>query len=434
MKKKRTRNWFAGLLGIFICLTILGSKAHAKEKKFQWSARISVSQQYDDNIFLDHDNKEDDWLTIVGPGVTLAVLTETTPIRLNYDLGYVYYAQDTRNNDWRHTISLTGLEGVPIADRWTLDFNQYLYISEDPIEEAPGTTSVRRNRSRYYRNIGGGRINYLFGEEDVIYVGFDHTILINDDPEVSDSQRYGPKAGIAYWFNTRNGCSLDFLYERADFDDSPEDEFERYLGNGAYTYRFSPNTEFNLAYAIDSYDYKEDIFEDYVAHSGSLSLGHQFTENTGVSISGGYWVVDLDGKSNLDGPLGTLNFTHTLEKISFALEGSAGYRVQYVEAENLGFSEFYRASAALDWTLLEPLTAALSAFYQTDDYKQTIDDREDDNYGGSASLTYIILPEVSASLSYDYRRRDSNIRLEDFTDNRVTFSIVASYMSKPRSF
>jgi hypothetical protein len=418
----------------------MASNTFAEEKKFQWSVRLSASEQYDNNIFLEKDYKKSDWLTVVGPGFTLKVLTEKTPINLDYDLGYTYYARDKADDELRHRLSLSGFRGVPITDRLTVDLNESLYISDDPIEEEQGVTSVRRDRRRYYRNTADGRINYLFGAEDSLYLGFYHGLLQNNDSTIQDSQRYGPRAGISYWFNIRNGITLDSSYERNDFEKTSEDNFEEYIGNATFIHRFNPNTNVSLGYKIDSLDYKEEFQatqltnEDYIVHSGSLGLNHQFTRNASVSLSGGYWLQDRDVSDNRDGFIGELSFTQMLENLSFTLSGSGGYRQQFNEAENLGFSKFYRASAALDWQLLENLTAKVSGFYQRDNYKEIPIKREDDYYGGYASLTYLLLPGLSASLSYDCRRRDSNISSEEFTDNRVTFSLVGFYLSEPKSF
>ena len=443
MKNSKVCYRISIFLGLCLCVFISMGSASAEEKKFQWGTRLTVLGQYDDNVNLDRNNKDDDWVTVVGPGLTLAILTEKTPIALDYDFGYTHYARDTAGDTLRHTLTLSGLEGVPITKHLTLDLNESLYISDDPIEEEEGVASVRRNRRTYYRNTAGGRINYLFGEEDSLYVGFHHILLENNDSTVQDGQTYGPTAGIAYWFNIHNGLSLDFSYDRADFDEFEgrgSDDFRQYIGNATYTYRFSPRTQTTLAYTFDSFDYDENLRfnptqEDYVVHSGSLGLSHQFTKNTSALISGGYWKMDRDHTDNKKGFLGTVNFTQTLEKLLFALDGEAGYRQQFLEAENLGFTKYYRASATLSYQPMEKLTTVFSGFYSRDEYEErVIEDRDDDTWGGNAGLNYLLLPWLSASLSYDYRQRDSTVRSQSYTDNRVTFSLVAFYLSEAKSF
>jgi len=428
-------------LAILFCLAILTGNASAEEKKFQWSTRLTVSEQYDDNVDLTPDKERDDWITRIGPGVTLTILTEKTPIKLDYDFAYTYYAQDTSDDRVAHTLTLTGLEGLPISEHLTLDLSDQLYISDDPVEQDTEVTSVRRGRAKYYRNTATGSLDYIFGREDSLDVGFQHLLLINDDPTVQDGQRYTPSAGITYWFNIHNGINLDFSYSRGLFDETEgaiSDDYRQYMGRATYTYRFSPRTQTTLFYNIDSFDYDEEVStiqENYVVQSASLGVGHQFTEHTSALVSAGFWLRDLDAGDNDSGFLGTVNLTHALEKLTFNLDGSSGYDQQFLQAENLGFTRYYRASATLNYQPLEKLTAVLSGFYSRDEYRErVIEDRDDDTWGGTAGLSYLLLPWLSTSLTYDYRQRDSTVSSEDYTDNRVTFSLVAFYLSEAKSF
>jgi len=427
-------------LAVLLYLAVVGSNAYAGPKRFQWSTRISVSETYDDNINLEKDNKEDDWITSITPGLTLTVMTEETEVNLDYDLSFVLYARNKDNNTVRHSLTLSGLKGIPIAEHLTLDLDESFQVSEDPIEISDYVTSERRSRERYYRNTAGGRINYHFGEGDFFYAGFHHILLENDDPSLEDSQHYRPMAGFTYWFDIRNGVSLDYSYTRGEFDVS--EDFDQHRSSATYTHRFSPRTQTNLSYSYDSFDYEEiredyvGIREDYVVHSSSLGLSHQLTEQVSGSISGGYYVQDREQSDDTSGFIGnaSLDGTFRFEKGAFTLNGSSGYRQQFFEAENLGFSKYYEASANFSYQLLERLSTTLSGFYTRDDYKEAVPDREDDTWGGSAALNCLLFHWLSGSLSYQYRQMDSSIGANDYIDNRVTLTLTASYLGKPRFF
>ena len=123
LKEENARLAASGQIILFtltavICIALSGEFAFALEKKFQWSTRITVSEQYDDNINLTADDggEEDDWITTVGPGLTLSVLFEETEISLNYDLDFSYYLKNDENNNVRHNLELSGLQDIPIAD------------------------------------------------------------------------------------------------------------------------------------------------------------------------------------------------------------------------------------------------------------------------------------------------------------------------------
>lgn len=431
MKRQGAARCVITFLALVFSMGLLSGNADAESKRFEWSTRISVSEEYDDNINLRSNNKEDDWTTSVTPGLTLTVMMEETEVNLSYDLSFVRYATNDQYDEVRHSLTLSGLKGIPVAEHLTLDLDESFYISEDPVETNEDVTSVRRTRDRYYRNTAGGRINYLFGEEDAFYVGFSHIFVGNDDPNVEDSQGYGALAGINYWFDVHHGVGFDYSYRRGEFDEA--EEYDQHVGSATYSYRFSPKTQANLFYRYDSFDYQGPS-EDYVVHSTTLGLSHDFTEQISGSISGGYYVQDPDESDDVDGFSGTVAFTQKSEKSTLTLTGSSGYRQQFFEAENLGFSKYYAASATLSHQLLERLSTNLSGFYNKNDYQETESDREDKNWGGRAGFNWLLLRWLSGSLGYEYRQRDSNDAAEDYTDNRVMLTLTAFHMGQPKPF
>lgn len=429
------------------CVTFLGRNLAAEAAQFQWKARVSASEEYVKNTNLETgDDEEDDWITLVGPGLTFTLKTEETEAKLDYDVRYAAYAQNDANDTFRHFLTLSGFNGIPISEHLTLDLDESLQISEEPIELSEDVVSERRSRERYYRNTAGGRINYHFGERDFLYAGFHHIFLENDDPSLQDSQRYRPMAGITYWFDIRNGLSLDYSFTRGEFDESDtrgefdeSEGFDQHVSTATYTHRFSPRTQGNLSYTYDSFDYEEGLEEDYVVHSGSLGLSRQLTERLSGSISGGYYVWDPEQSDGNSGFTGTasLDGTFPFERGALAFNSSSGYRQQFFEAENLGFSKYHRFSATLSYRPLEKLTTSVSGFYQRDDYQETDPDREDNTWGGSGDVRYRLFGWLSASVGYTYRERDSSVDGNDSQDSRVRFTLdfekAFVYVGKPRS-
>jgi hypothetical protein len=431
MKKPNIARLVIIHLTLILFLAFLSEEADADSKQFQWSTRISISEEYDDNIFLAPDNEEDDWITSVTPGLTLTVFTEETEVSLDYDLSFQWYATNSEYDDARHTLSLSGLRGIPIAEHLTLDLDESFQISEDPIETNEEVTSVRRSRERYYRNTFRGRINYLFGTEDTLYGGVRHILLENDDTALEDSEGYGADCGINYWFNIHHGFGLDYSYTRGEFDVS--DDYDQHIGRATYTYRYSPQTRVNLFYSYDSFDY-DGAREDYEVHSSGVRFSHDFTEHTSGSISGGYYVQDPERSDKQEGLIGTVSFERTSARSTLSLRGSTGYRQQLYEAENLGLSEYYLASGAFSYRLLERLSASISGLYREDDYQETASDRKDKTWGGGTALNWLMLRWLSVSIDYHYRERESDDPFDEYTDNRVMLTLTAFHMGQPKPF
>jgi len=172
---------------------------------------------------------------------------------------------------------------------------------------------------------------------------------------------------------------------------------------------------------------------DQVVHQATWGINHQFTPDVSGGFSVGGFVRDLDDSKDTNGTSGSLNLSVSSPKASFNINSAGGYRYQFFQADNLGFTLYSQTSATFTYQLQQDLSTNLRASYNYDDYKDDIPRRKDHTWGASAGLNYTFLRSFSASLRYDYRQRESNTASE-YTDNRITFSIRASYLSQPKPF
>ena len=415
---------------VFLFLAVHGNEARAERFRFQWGANLSVAQQYDDNVRLSDGGKEDDWITYVTPGIRLSLLMEETEAHLDYRFSLVGYAKNNDLSTVRHNLSLTGFKGIPITARTTLDLDNTFFISEDPLEVSEYVTSVRTTRDRYYRNTFLGRLNYLIGPEDTVYLGFGHIWLNNEDPGVEDSQEFRPLTGFNYWFTTRYGFNAEYSYALAKFERSSD--HDEHVATASFVCRINPRTEANLTYLYDHLTYKDPLLDGYTVNQLTLGLSREFSDRVSGSVSAGYFGTDLTDLDDSGNFAGSLSFRWSGERASLNLDGATGYRRQFFQAENLGLSFYGRAVANFSYQLLQRLSGNLTASYLFDDFKETIPPREDSNYWATASLRYSFLTWLSGSLQYEYRQRESTEDTLDFIDNRVTLSITAFYAGMPR--
>jgi hypothetical protein len=434
----RGNEWMKGpcklhcrLLCLFMAVFIMtsqGNKAYAERFRFRWGARLSLSEMYDDNIGLRPVGTESDWITSLTPGVLLRLLTEETEAQLSYNLSLIHYAKSQDRGRVRHSFTLSGFQGIRIAERTTLDLDNAFHISEDPLEISEWVTSVRNTRDRYYRNTFDGRIHYLIGPESSVRAGFGHMWLHNEDAGVEDSQRFSPTAGITYWLTVRYGFRADYYYRRGVFDVSSN--YNAHLATAGFVFRINPLTEGNLTYTYDDFNYDDPSRADYNVNTITLGLSRQFSTRLSGSFSFGYFATNLEDFLEEPGDFtGSISLSWTFNRGSMTLDGSTGYRRQFFEAENLGLSYYGRANLTLTYQLLEKLSLSASGSYQRDDFKERIPERQDTNWWARASLHYHILQWLRASANYNFRARDSNNVEQEFTNNRISVTVTAFYDS-----
>ena len=395
-------------LAVFFCVIAAGEEVSAERYRFQWEARLDVSEQYDDNIFLTPVARNDDWITRVTPGLTLSLLKDEIQGDLTYDFSLVHYAQNNERSIVRHYITLSGLEDVPLAKHVTLDLDAYLLISEDPLEITPvdeDLIALTRTRDRYYRSTAGGKINYLFGPENSVYIGFTGLFLQNEDVDAGNRRQYVPTTGMDYWFSVRYGVHLDYSYGSTDFDLT--ENYQEHRCTGSFSYRNNPRTETTLSYVFDNLDYDGPRM-GYDLHEVTLGLTHEFNEQTYGSLSGGYSVVVEENGENLGKPAAALSFNHITRRAVFALAGNVGYRRQFFSLADIGLSFYASASVTINYRIMERLSASCTGGYFRDEYLETTPSRESDNWRGAASFNYTFMSWLLGSVTYEFRERQSS--------------------------
>ena len=216
---------------------------------------MSAGVEYTDNVRLVPDNTESDYITTVTPGITLEISGRPAGLTLDYDPSYVTYVDDTYDDYWRHAVNLDGWWQSGRHTRFELT-NAFLK-TEDPISDDDLT--VRTTRNPYTRNTANISLEQQFGAENVATLGFEHSILENEDPTIDDSQRYVPSFELTYWLNVRWGLDLSAVYTRAEYDvpapDLPDDFDNRYASL-RLLHRFNRHVTGFLGYAHTYLDYE----------------------------------------------------------------------------------------------------------------------------------------------------------------------------------
>ena len=416
---------------IFLFLPVHSSFA---QFHYELTPSISVSETYDDNIYLNSSDETSDYITEVTPGLSLNILSQNTQLELTYAPTFVRYDDEDENNTVRHSGTL--ILGHDLTQHLRFDLTDTYIFSEEPLEETEGIEAPRvtpDERYTYQRNIGTASLRYLFGAENVLTVGYTHSLLDNEDVELSepiipdDGTIQTPFATLAYWFNVKNGLELDYEYVKAGFD--RKDDFEPeddYTGHGTgirYLYRFTPHTTGSVGYDYTTRDF-DGLEEDYEVHEGSAGFDHTFSPDLSVSLVGGYFVQKNDYSDDETGATYEASLMKTFSRGSFTIGGSGGWDEAYLEAERRGFTRYWSANASIEYQILEPLMGYAGGSYRTDE--DDADDREWTTWRGNCGLTWDFLRWYALSLDYTYADRDDDVDTDDYTVNRVMLRLTAS--------
>jgi hypothetical protein len=393
-----------------------------------------VEQQYDDNLFLTERDEQDDFATVLGPGISFGYESPTALVELDYQYRRYFYYDFTEldYDDHRGTLEarkdFTPWFSAGVRDRFVR--------SEEPIELS-GTEEFERQsirqgeRNSYIRNIIEPEAIFRFDENSSLRLGYRNRILRNKADNEADQDENAGNVLLTYRLSIHNELQLyyehiDQNYDQTDPPQLPRD-FKADITRGRYTYYFSPITSVFAEYRYVNKDLDQENpgFLDYEIHNPRVGFSRDLYENISLTVSGGYAARKTDEKDDEEIFASRLDFTGRYKRLDATVYGERGYFDDYTSADSDGFYKFWSAGFNGNYQFLQRLW--LDAFISFAELEFVDLDRTDKYYTARARLNYRVLRWAYVSLDYRYDERDSNRPLRDYQRNTVFFRITFEY-------
>jgi len=415
-------------MACFVVGLILSTGAPAySQTRFEVTPWITLSETYDDNIFLDKTNEVSDYITVVTPGISMNLLQEHTSLQVRYAPSFYRYADRDDRNNTAHSAGLTFGQDLVKGLRFNLT-DTYLQ-SSDPLEDPQNVQGLRQTRTEYWTNITDASLGYVFGAENRVNVGYRYNYYKNDQIDLDDSKIQNPYANLTYWFDVRNGAEVTYAYTDAEYtrDDNLLAESD-YTSNAAgirYLRRFTPNSTAYVGYNYSTYDYERLLPQDFDVHSGFVGLDHSFSPEYTVSASVGYFIRVNDITDNQDGPTYAASLTRTFSRGSITVGGNGGWSYENLQqgtALTSGFSEYYGGYVNGRYEIFERVNIYAGLSYRHDKYTLN----RADYIRGNCGVRWDFLRYFYAALDYSYVDRSEDLGFDEYTGNRIMLSIGAS--------
>lgn len=407
------------IIKVLLTTSILGLFSFNAYAQFEFHPRLSLEEEYTDNLFLaDDGNEQEDWITTVEPGITLTYDSRSVDVSVDYSLRYLFYLEnDDENIDsfedvQRATASALFFSGRP----FTLNINES--ITREALDERDVNADFNElvNRSTVYR--------------------------LQITPE--------------YRLQLTSSFSLVFAYtyDRADYVEDAGNDYEEHRGRFSIVKELSSNTNlsFNTSYAI----HESDTDDDFTQQGYTVGLTQQIGSRLSISAEGGYSEVEYDNELIFTD---TIWYTSWLLSADYQLSGALSLAISYDQGFDLSATDGLTKNRSAVFGLAyakDNLTANGELFWQQSDYLALV--REDEAIGSrfdvsiplsraffttfDAEYEYVSFdPEgveedhfsFGASLGYEYRRflsslayryslSDSDTGGSNYTNNVITLS------------
>ena len=378
--------------------------------------RVMVEEEYNDNIFLDSANEEEDWITTIEPGISLDYRNRSVDASVDYSLRYRFYKENRDEN-------LDDFKDVQRADATALLFGN-----------RPFTLRLSEVISR-------------------------EAIDPRDDFEFSDAENrstvYRSTVTPEYRLQLVPTFSLLFgyTYDRTDYVDSRGNDAEEHEGRISLVKQLSADSEAFARYAYAMH-LSDDAADEFDRHDYTLGITQQLGGRTALSLEGGYSQIEYDSGFDTDDTNWLVSIDYRLsEPVTLSLAYTEDFTVTAVD----GLTKTKEASLGAAYTK-ESMSASTELFWDNSDYVRL--DREDEAYGIRFDFAKPLARAVTvnfdaeyqraafddlgtnedvnrfsfgtsldyeyrrflASLGYRYRINESDIDANDYTNNIVTLS------------
>jgi hypothetical protein len=423
------RTFLTGVILFLICFQLPGT-VRAEDFWSKFHPYITLSETYDDNLYLERANKTEDFITTIYPGLRFSHSSEGFGIDLDYRLGLNYYSSQTNNNYVSHTGTLNTF--YRFDRRWTLRLREYLIQSEEPRERDFGFTgtgeryfiATTRDRGVYLRNVVEPSLEYQFGRENRFSLLYRNNYYQNESSTSQNSRENSVIPVLNYWFNIRNGMVLSYTYTSGDFEGTPD--LTGHSISGRYIYRFNPSTSIYGEYLFSGRDYQSPG-TDYTVHSPSLGVNHTFSATLSGRAQLGYFWQEAVGISTFSGLTYNLGITQRAQQTTYELALEGGYREDLFTAENLGFTKNYRAVGSAIHQLQRRFSVGFFGSVEMVEFSQAFPGRIDWIYGARGTASYQPLRWLTISLEGSHNRNLSNTNTNDYIDNRAILRLTATH-------
>ena len=401
---------------------------------------ITLTEEYSDNLHLTKNDKKEDFMTTVRPGVRFSNMDEQSGVELDASAGYVFHAR-YENLDY-----LTANVDFNARYMNLYGFNFYLRNSfirdDDPREREFFSTSAdnryvlsrETERRIYIRNVIEPVVEYQFGRESRVGVRYRNNYYHDKDTHAggmvidNDSVENTVNPFLTFWFTQRQGVSLDYSYTNGHFRAQPDLNGHRV--GGSYMFRFTPRATAFIRGAYTSQLFTEKA-HDYDIYDASAGMSYAFSPTLTASAEAGYYWMNPRMGDNQSGVTFRADLTQLQGRTTYRMGIQGGYTQDYFTSQNLGFRKYYRVTGSITHALERRLSVGLlgSVEYAETDNAPPEPKEKDIMWNAGANIAYTPFRWLRIALDYRYQQQSANdyYDLNEYKEHRAILSLTATY-------
>lgn len=335
----------------------------------------TVTEMYDDNVTFSKEDKQEDYITTLGLGLTSTYEGKRVSLDLSGNINYRFNAinEDIKNNSENATISFNN----SFSDYHSIGLRYQISHSYAPetFEE-----ELERTSGRYESSSHDFSFNYL--------------MLISERLSIN----------TMYFYNLRQS-----------YEENRDDSSNSSVGLNA-SYRAGIATTLTL-----SYNYGRNNFNSEI-HSGIFGIKYYVTELSYFKGNIG-WDSSYSGDQNNNNLNADISFNNQIDENS---EGSISYRQgERFNSDEGDVSSNWQLAGTLSRQLMKKLRGSCSLFYGEDSVISTGTTNE--LLGVNLLLSNELWKDLNTGLNYSYSQFNSTEDTVGYVRNTVTMHLSYSF-------
>ena len=407
---------------IIICLcsllAVLFVNVCSSIAKVDITPRVTLREEYNDNLFLEESAKDFDYITKISPGILIQYSPGSSlDLNLDYSLNFRFYSRHNRFND-------TNLKNTQNANlRLKAKPLRYVFIDiSDDYQRVP--IDIRRK-----------------------------TALDNELRNMTDNNIFTISPYTILPLSSTLSTTIGYKYNNIWYDNKENIGSDGQTAFLTITNKFSSKLSGELKYDYYKYHPRDVIhsryIEDYHKNSGSIGLIYLIGSRLTVNGQVGESYLTYETRGNTQYTFWNINADYNMKE---GMSSGAGYSTTLNDSS---ISGTYKSSRIdMYFKTEKPVTISINPYYSHDDYLDSL--REDRvagistdiaflltkkidllfnglwerekfspgdqkviKYSISGSLQYKLSTKITSSVGYRYNNSNSNIDSEDYKNNIV---------------
>lgn len=408
---------FKRVLIVFLFPVIIFAITSITESaEFRIQPSITISEEYDDNVFLEKEDTVDEYITRVQPSIVLEFKDLRWELDIDYGLDYRYFANGGED-DTSHDLEVNGKFEI-LKELFFLNISDtYSRVSLD-ITRDFARESLFVNQSD--RNIFSVNPYFILRPASLTTVtsGYIFTDTWFKEDTAIDRRNHVAYVDTDFELSRKHTLTAAYRYTQSDSDVTDYNKNDASLGS---SYEYAEESFLTVTIGNSWLDFKEAGSNNHIFWNAGISNKfHAFTVQLQSSRD---YIEDPEGDlTRVDSYTVTLN--KPAERISYGI--SASFK-EFRDAVNEVLEDrSYGVSGYFTYEITPKMTGTVD--FTAEKIEEELEDTYTRRYRPTVGINYALLEDFTLAFIYQYIDSDSpKIEENNYKNNRFTLAMSKSF-------